>query len=124
MNMKNNPKINQNFYGSVGAAAGNVQGDFNFTGNIISNSDSNLRDIAIEIKLLLEKLSTKYPTNTSKEKMVVVGEAVEQIENNPPLKAKVINALKSGGKEAFKEAIDHPLVNILLASVEGWTDGQ
>jgi hypothetical protein len=61
-----------------------------------------------------------YPTTTSREKNIVVGEAVDQIENNPTLKSKVINSLKAGGIEAFKEAFDHPLVNILLATVEGW----
>ena len=54
--------------------------------------------------------------------MIVVGEAVDRIENNPTLKAKVINALKAGGIEAFKEAINHPLVNILVATIEGWQD--
>ncbi|WP_287267692.1 hypothetical protein [Moorena sp. SIO3A2] len=24
--------------------------------------------------------------------------------------------------EAFKEALDHPLVNILMATIEGWTE--
>lgn len=57
-----------------------------------------------------------------KEKNIVVGEVVDRIEQNPPLKAKVINALKAGGTEAFKEAIDHRLVNILVASIEGWQD--
>ena len=42
----------------------------------------------------------------------------------PTLKAKVINALKAGGTEAFKEAIDHPLVNILVATIEGWQDAE
>ncbi|WP_158069419.1 hypothetical protein [Moorena bouillonii] len=54
--------------------------------------------------------------------MIVVSEVVDQIENNPTLKAKVINALKAGGVEAFKEAIDHPLVNILMATIEGWRE--
>ncbi len=80
----------------------------------------NLAQAATEIQQLLEQLSKTYPTTTYKEKMAVVGEAVDQIENNPTLKAKVINALKAGGTEALKEAIDHPLVNILVATIEGW----
>ena len=63
-----------------------------------------------------------YPTTTSREKNIVVGEVVDQIESNPTLKAKVINALKAGGTEAFKEAVNHPLVNILVATIEGWQD--
>lgn len=82
----------------------------------------NLAEAAAEIQKLLEQLSQTYPTNTSKEKNIVVGEAVERIENKPRLKMKVINALKHGGIEAFKEAVNHPLINILMATIEGWQD--
>ena len=82
----------------------------------------NLAEAAAEIQQLLNQLSQSNPTTTSKEKMIVVSEVVDQIENNPTLKAKVINALKAGGVEAFKEALDHPLVNILVATIEGWTE--
>lgn len=51
-----------------------------------------------------------------------VGEVVDRIENNPQLKPKVINAIKAGGVEAFKEAINHPVVNILIATIEEWQD--
>ncbi|NEO49413.1 MAG: hypothetical protein F6K55_37060, partial [Moorea sp. SIO4A3] len=84
--------------------------------------DKNLVEAAVEIQQLLDQLSQSNPTTTSKEKMIVVSEFVDQIENNPTLKAKVINALKAGGVEAFKEALDHPLVNILMATIEGWTE--
>ena len=40
------------------------------------------------------------------------------------LKDRAIAALKSGGTEAFKEAVDHPLANILVAIIEGWTQGE
>ena len=56
--------------------------------------------------------------------MAVVAEAVAQIESNPTLKARVINALKAGGVEAFKEAINHPLVNILASTIEGWQEAE
>jgi hypothetical protein len=56
--------------------------------------------------------------------MTVVARAVDEIENNPTLKARVIGALKAGGTEAFKELIDHPLVNIVLASIEGWQEAE
>ncbi len=83
-----------------------------------------LSQAAAEIQKLLEQLSKTYPTTTIREKNTVVIEAVDQIENNPTLKAKVINALKAGGTEAFKEAINHPLVNIFMASIEGWLDAE
>lgn len=99
------------------------QGEVNtekLAGTINEAQSQNLVEAATEIQSLLEQLSATYSTTTSREKNIVVGEAVDRIENNPTLKAKVINALKAGGTEAFKEAIDHPLVNILVATIEGW----
>ncbi len=104
----------------VGINKGTIQDDVKFA--VVNNeaSQQNLTEAAKEIQALLEQLSQTYPSNTSKEKNIVVGEVVDQIENNPTLKGKVINALKSGGVEAFKEAINHPLVNILVATIDGW----
>ncbi|NEO74169.1 pentapeptide repeat-containing protein [Moorena sp. SIO3H5] len=96
--------------------------ELNITNNLTSEPTQNLAEAAEEIQQLLNQLSQSNPTTTNKEKMIVVGEVIDQIDNNPTLKNKVINALKVGGVEAFKEAIDHPLVNILMATVEGWTE--
>jgi hypothetical protein len=82
----------------------------------------NLAQAAAEIQQLLNQLSQSYPTATTSQKMSVVAKAVDEIESDPTLKARVIGALKAGGTEAFKELIDNPLVNILLASIEGWQE--
>jgi hypothetical protein len=82
----------------------------------------NLAQAAAEIQQLLNQLGETYPTNTPLEKQIVVTEALKEIESNLTLKARVISALKAGGTEAFKEIIDHPLVNILLALIEGWQE--
>jgi DNA-binding Lrp family transcriptional regulator len=103
-------------------SGGEIKDNAKVAGVINKAEQQNLAEAAAEIQALLEQLSETYPTTTSKEKNIVIGEAVEQIENNPTLKSKVINALKAGGKEAFKEAIDHPLVNILMATIEGWQE--
>ncbi|NEO95087.1 MAG: pentapeptide repeat-containing protein, partial [Moorea sp. SIO3G5] len=92
------------------------------TNNFTPEQTQSLAEAAAEIQQLLNQLSQTNPTTTNKEKMIVVGEVVDQIETNPTLKNKVINALKAGGVEAFKEAIDHPLVNILMATIDGWTE--
>ncbi|MFN6536175.1 MAG: hypothetical protein RM021_007340 [Nostoc sp. EkiNYC01] len=84
----------------------------------------NLAQAAAEIQQLLNQLGQTYPTNTPLEKQVAVTEALKQIDSNPTLKARVIGALKSGGTEALKELVDHPLVNILLATLEGWQDAE
>lgn len=65
-------------------------------------------------------MEQSYPTNTPLEKQAVVTEAIRQIENNPNLKARVVGVLKKAGTEGVKELVDHPLINIFLAAVEGW----
>lgn len=71
---------------------------------------------------MLKQLEATNPTTTEIEKLTVVAKASEEIKKDPTLKARVINALKAGGTEAFKEAVDHPLVNILVATIEGWQE--
>ncbi|MBW4692971.1 MAG: pentapeptide repeat-containing protein [Lyngbya sp. HA4199-MV5] len=83
-----------------------------------------LAEAAAEIQQLLEQLSQTYPTTTQTEKMALVTKAVEEIEKNPTLKARVVGALKAGGVETLKELIDNPLVNVLLAALEGWQEAE
>jgi hypothetical protein len=84
--------------------------------------EQNLVEAAAEIQQLLKQLEETNPTTTETEKMIVVAKAADEIKKNLTLKARVIGALKSGGTEAFKEAVDNPLVNILVAIIEGWTE--
>lgn len=105
--------------------SGIVQGNqISIQHNYTSEQKQTLAQAAAEIQQLLNQLSQTNPTTTNKEKIAVVSKAVDQIENNLTLKARVINALKVGGIEALKEAINHPLVNILMATLEGWQEGQ
>lgn len=89
--------------------------------NVIEKS--NLAEAAAEIQQLLKQLEQSYPTETFAQKAIVVDEAVKKIEGDPKFKNRVVGALKSAGKEAFKEAIDHPLVNVFMAAVDGWQEG-
>lgn len=84
------------------------------------STNHKLTEAAAEIQQLLEQLSRDNPTTTKTEELMVVTKAVEQIERNQSLKSRVVSALKSGGTEALKEAVDHPLVNILMATIGGW----
>ncbi|NEN96294.1 MAG: pentapeptide repeat-containing protein [Moorea sp. SIO3I7] len=113
-----NPKVNTN---PNFAVANDNARQFNTT-NFTSEQTQSLAEAAAEIQQLLNQLSQTNPTSTEIEKLTVVARAAEEIKNNPTLKAKVINALKSGGVEAFKETIKHPLVNILVATIEGWAE--
>jgi cell division protein ZapA (FtsZ GTPase activity inhibitor) len=101
--------------------AGQIGGNIT---NYNPEQKQNLAQAAADIQQLLNQLSQTYPTTTSSEKMTVVAKAVDEIESNPTLKARVIGALKAGGTEALKELIDNPLINILLASIEGWQEAE
>lgn len=101
--------------------AGQIGGNIN---NYTPQQKQNLAEAAAEIQQLLQQLEQTNPTTSTSEKMTVVAKAVDEIEKNPTLKARIIGALKSGGTEALKEAIDHPLVNILMASIEGWQEAE
>ncbi|NEO40140.1 MAG: hypothetical protein F6J90_28885 [Moorea sp. SIOASIH] len=105
--------------GNIGGIAENsVTADL----SIANEHKQTLVEAAAEIQQLLNQVSQTNPTTTNKEKMIVVAEVLDQIENNPTLKVKVINSLKAGGVDAFKESIDHPVVNILMAVIEGWEE--
>jgi hypothetical protein len=110
----NNAKFGGGFAGTGGTQLGGTFYDY--------SSNQNLTEAAAQIQQLLKQLEATNPTTTNFEKTMVVAKAVDEIEKNPTLKARVIGALKSGGKEALKEAVDHPLVNILMASIEGWQE--
>jgi len=103
----------------VGVNSGKIDAH-KLAGNIDESQKQNLTEAAREIQQILDHLSQDYPTTTTSEKISVVTEAVAQIERNPTLKSKVISALKQGGAEALREAVNHPLINILLATIEGW----
>ncbi|PZO40843.1 MAG: hypothetical protein DCF19_11075 [Pseudanabaena frigida] len=118
----NSTTQNLNFNGNVGAVQTGNHNIAHVTQN--NYSSQSLVDAAKEIQELLENLAQIYPTNTLSDKMVVVTKAVEQIENNRSLKERTVGALKSAGVEGFKELIDNPLINILMAAIEGWKEGK
>ncbi|BDA71544.1 hypothetical protein CAL7716_057100 [Calothrix sp. PCC 7716] len=84
----------------------------------------NLAQAASEIQQLLRKLQIDNPTSTDTDRAIIAAKAADAIKNNPTLKARVIGALKSGGKEALKEAVDNPIFNVSVAMIEGWQEAQ
>ena len=87
-----------------------------------SESKQTLAEAAQEIQQLLEQLSQTYPTQTFPQKAAVAVEAVKEIENNPTLKERIRNAIKAMGVQAFMEAIDHPVANILREGIEAFKE--
>ncbi|MBW4635262.1 MAG: pentapeptide repeat-containing protein [Iphinoe sp. HA4291-MV1] len=104
----------------IGVNKGEVHAE-KIAGTINEAQQQNLVEAAAEIQQLLKQLKETNPTETE---TVIVAKAADEIRNNPTLKARVISALKSGGKEAFKEAVDNPLVNVLIAIIEGWQEAE
>lgn len=87
-----------------------------------SESKQTLAEAAQEIQQLLEQLSQTYPTQTFPQKAAVAVEAVKEIENNPTLKERIRSAIKAMGVQAFMEAIDHPVANILREGIEAFKE--
>jgi hypothetical protein len=110
-------KVQMNFHGPVYGAVGRNEGDM-----IINASNQNLATAATDIKQLLDRLSQEYPSNTPAGQAIIGAKAIEQIENNPTLKKRVINALKEAGATALEEAIDHPAIKIVVAGAKGFID--
>ena len=81
-----------------------------------------LAEAAKEIQNLLQQLSkTDYSSNPTID-LEIATQAIQEIEKNPSLKSRIITTFREVGKETFKELIDHPAVNILMAAIEGWSN--
>lgn len=123
---QNNSGISQSvsggtIHGGMQASQGNNQQTMTNAQNINTpEQQQKLVETANEIKILLQRLEENNPSQTNSQKMMVVAQAVEEIETNPTFKKRVVGALKAAGVETFKELINHPLVNIFMAAIDGW----
>ncbi len=84
--------------------------------------EKNLAAAVAEIQQLLENLEKSNPIETIADRMTVAAQAIEIVEKNSTLKQRVIDALKSEGTEAFKEAIDNAVANILVTAFQDWIE--
>jgi hypothetical protein len=112
-----------NFSGSnIASVTGSGHIDNATINNYSPEQRQSLNEAAQEIQELLNQLSQTYnppnPLNNSR----IATAGVEAIENNQALKSKIIKVLQVFSTEAFKELIDHPAVNILMACIEAWKD--
>jgi len=78
----------------------------------------NLAEVAKEIQELLDQLSETCPTTTTSEKYEVAAKAIKIIEDDSLLKSKIIRVVKAALFEALKQAVNHPLVNIVMAGLQ------
>lgn len=107
--LDNRTVVNGNYYSSQETVS-----------NYTSHQKQNLVEAAAEIQKLLEQLSEYHSTETTKEKMTIAAEVVEEIENSPTLKQRIISAIKIGGMAALESMLTHPAASITLAALAGW----
>lgn len=104
---------NQN---NIGNAAGEAKAEMKSIQHINKYApEQTLAEAAAEIQQLLKQLEQANPSATEAEKKAYVTASVPLT-----LRARTVSALKAGGKEALKEFLDNPYVNIGVAIAEGW----
>jgi hypothetical protein len=101
--------------GAVGKYARSDNNDF-----FQSEQKQTLAQAAAEIQQLLSHLSeTEYISEVD-----FVNAVHQEIKKNPTLKARLVNALKSGGLEALKAIFNHPVFSIPAETVKGWLEAE
>ena len=56
--------------------------------------------------------------------MAVATEAINRIENNPKLMARILSALKAGSVQAFEQALNHPAASFVIGALKDWQKSQ
>ena len=100
-----------------------INGDYNsreITSHNTSNQNLIVLETAAEIQKILNHISTMHPDNTTQEKIIIATETINEIEESPILKQRIISAVKAGGIEAFRTMLAHPASAITLAALETW----
>jgi uncharacterized protein (UPF0147 family) len=123
--MSENPKYDLRG-ANIGNFAETVQGDQNATQYNYA-APQNLAEAAAEIQHLLEQLAQSNPAIVAVQDQTVVLETLHQeLKRNPTLKARLLNALKTGGTEALKLGLEavfkNPLVAISVETIKGWIE--
>ena len=103
---------------SSGNVVENAEGGSQVIGtqnNYASQEKQTLAEAADEIQKLLKQLESNNPDATDAEKEAFVTACIP-----PNNRQRFVGALQAGGKEALKELLDNPYVNVGVAIVEGW----
>lgn len=109
---RNNVEVQQAFHAPTYGVIGNNEGNQNI---FISEQKQTLAEAAIEIQQLLKQLESSNPTASRQQQVEFVSMAIA-----PNRRQKFLSALDSGWKEAIKEFLDNPYVNVAIAIIEGW----
>lgn len=112
--------VNQNFLGNVYGVAGNVAGN-----QIINAQQQSLTSAAMEIQALLTQLAQDYPEGSLEERQTLAKmELKRKVKEDPTLKDRLLNAIKSGGIETVKVLTNNPFVSIPLETIKGWLEAE
>ena len=112
--------VSQNFHGNVYGVAGNVAGN-----QIINAKQQSLTSAAMEIQALLAQLAQDYPEGSLEEKQTLAKmELKRKVKEDPTFKARLLNAIKSGGIETVKVLTNNPFVSIPLETVKGLLEAE
>lgn len=79
------------------------------------HSSPSLRQAAKNIQALLEQLSADYPTDSHR---VLGAKAVDQVENDPQLKSRLLRGVNAGSFAALEKLIDHPVAKFFIEGVK------
>jgi HEAT repeat protein len=113
---------------NIGNFAETVQGDQISTQHNYA-APQNLKEAAVEIQKLLEQLAQSNPAIIAEQDQTAALETLHQeIKRNPTLKSRLLNALRAGGTEALKLALEavfkNPLVAIPVETIKGWIEAE
>jgi hypothetical protein len=122
--MSETPKVSMNFHGSVGNAAGEVQGDQkNIQYNYAAEQKQSILEVTAEIQQLFTQLAQTYPTTTEAQRYVIAGQAIQgKAKENPTFRQRLLSATKAGSIELVKVITDNPFVSVPIETIRGWIE--
>lgn len=58
------------------------------------------------------------------ERIAIANEAIKQIEANPTIKQRLINAATEGGLAVIEKAFDNPIGALFVGVIKGWKEAE
>lgn len=118
--MHQGPQYNQSGQFGIGhMSGGEIKEGAEVTGVRNEAQQQNLKDLeeaVSEVQSLLAKHSQTYPNNMP----LQAAKTIEEIENRPSLKQKLIGAAQQAGIKAIEKTLDNPAGAIITGAIEGW----
>jgi DNA-binding transcriptional regulator YhcF (GntR family) len=111
--------INSGNFGIGHMSGGEIKDGAKVAGVINEAEQQNLADAAAAIQRLLKQLEETNPLATQAEQQAYVTASIP-----PTLRKRFVSALQAGWKEAIKEFLDNPYVNVGVATLEGWQEAE